>query len=233
MSTGLALVVLLSLSATGFHDHAPRSGVCCEGCGGRSSAAKVAIRVLRTSPRANAREDAAETLRKFDWRRHPEAVLALCDALLLDPKDDVREEAAESLKKMAPCVPMAHAALSRAAASDPEDDVRDEARDALKSLGRRCLVECQVCGPPTYGPALQVPSAIPSEWVPILAPAPVTTPAPSTVPATEPVLEAIPPSANPTSGVPNASPLPDVPPPPPTPYVPPGPVSSGRIRRVR
>ena len=233
MSTSLALVVLLGVSTTGFHDHGARKVACCEGCGGQPSSLQNAIRVLRTSPKWKARDDAADALRKFDWRRHPEAVLALCDALLLDPKDDVREEAAESLKKMAPCVPMAHAALSQAAASDPEDDVREEARDALKSIGKRCVVECQVCGPPTAGAVVHGPAAIPPDWMPILAPDRGAFPSPAPVPDTSPVLEAIPPTTIPPTTVPNASPLSDTPPPPPTPYVPAGPVSSRGRSRVR
>ncbi len=225
--TASLVVVLLGVSATGFHDHGPRRAVCCEGCGGQPSALTAAIRTLRTSPKWRARDDAAEALGKFDWRRHPEAALALSDALLLDPKDDVREEAAESLKKMAPCVPMVHAALSQAAAGDPEDDVREEARDALKAVGRRCVVDCQVCGP---HPTVQ---AIPPDWTPILAPDRGAFPAPSPVIETGPALEAIPPTTNPPSTVPDASPLPDTPPPPPTPYVPPGPVGARNRGRLR
>src|SRR4051794_13841057 len=87
----LGLYVVLSTSAVGSHDH---RGPKCDECGARSAAASREIQVLRTSRKKGDREDAAEDLRKFDWRRHPEAVLALSDALVLDPSDDVREQAA-------------------------------------------------------------------------------------------------------------------------------------------
>ena len=226
MSASLGLVALLGLSATGFHDHGTPRGACCEGCAGRPSALQAEVRTLRTSPRWKARDDAAEALRKFDWRRHPEAVFALRDALLADPKDDVREEAAESLKKMGACVPMVHEALSRAAATDPEDDVRDEARDALKAIGRRCVVECRVCGSSPAGA-----KAVPPDWVPILEPGrrvfpSTTTPAFDRGPALEPI-----PSATPPPALPDA----DIPPPPPTPYRPESPIGprAGVGSRVR
>ena len=222
MSATLTFAVLLGLSATGFHDHGTPRGACCEGCAGRFSALQAQIRTLRTSPRWKARDDAAGGLRKFDWRRHPEAVFALRDALLADPKDDVREEAAESLKKMGACVPMVHEALSLAASSDPEEDVRDEARDALKSIGKRCVVQCQVCGPPPAGPVSTRARTVPTDWLPILAPGQGAFPSTPT-PALEsgPALEPIPPATLPP-------PLPDadVPPPPPTPYKPEAPVGS-------
>ena len=187
--------------------------------------------MLRTSPRWKARDDAAEALRKYDWRRHPEAVFALRDALLLDPKDDVREEAAESLKKMAPAIPMIHEALIQAASGDPEDDVRDEARDALKAIGKRCVVECQACGPSKAGPVVRLPRTIPPEWLPILVPGQGPFPAAAnTVPIPEagPVLEPIPPST-----LPRALPDPDVPPPPPTPYNAPATSRAGTGSRPR
>src|SRR4051812_12656140 len=145
--TSLGLFVAIGVSAVGSHDHRGAKAVACGECGAEASRAGKAIQVLRTSRKKGAREDAAEDLRKLDWRRHPEAVLALSDALVLDPSDDVREEAAESLGKMAPCVPAAHEALSRAASGDPDHGVRKEARKALGAMGRRCLADCRVCGP--------------------------------------------------------------------------------------
>ena len=131
---------------------------------------------------------------------------------MLDPSDDVREEAAESLEKMAACVPAAHEALSRAASGDPDHGVRKEARKALAALGRRCIADCQVCGPLPTGSVIQGPTIIPPDWMPILAPGPFARPAsPRRPPADEPQLEPLPPA------LPDASPLPDVPPPPPTP----------------
>ena len=215
--------ILVGLSATGLHDHGAPSRPCCEGCGGRPSALQAEIRTLRTSPRWKSRDDAADALRKFDWKQHPEAVFALCDALLLDPKDDVREEAAESLKKMAPCVPMVHEALRRASVNDPNDDVREEARDALKSLGKRCVVDCQVCGPPSANSVGRGSREIPPGWLPILVPNRGAFPANGPAPETGPLLEAIP-----SNTLPPALPNPDVPPPPPTPYQP----AAGAERRA-
>jgi hypothetical protein len=184
------------------------------------------IRILRTSPRWKARDAAAEALRKYDWRRHPEAVFALRDALLLDPKDDVREEAAESLKKMAPALPMIHEALIQASSVDPEDDVRDEARDALKAIGKRCVVECQACGPPRAGQVVHRSQSIPPEWLPILVPNQGAFQTP--VPDAGPLLEAIPPST-----LPRALPDSDLPPPPPTPYNVPATSRAGTDSRPR
>src|SRR5262249_4676109 len=103
-------------------------------------------------------------------------------------------------------------ALIQAASGDPEDDVRDEARDALKAIGRRCVVECQACGPPRAGQVVRRSQPIPPDRLPILAPgqgAFSRAPAPDSGAAPE----VIPPSTRP-----RALPDPDVPPPPPTPY---------------
>jgi hypothetical protein len=220
----LGLFVAIGVSAVGSHDHRGPKPASCDECGARSSAVRKEIQILRTSRKKGDREDAAENLRKFDWRRHPEAVLALSDALVLDPSDDVREEAAESLGKMAPCVPAAHEALSRAASRDPDHDVRKKARKAMGALGRRCIADCQVCGPLPTGPVIQGPSTIPPDWMPIVSPGPFNRPAPTPAPADEPRLEPLPPT------LPNASPLSDVPPPPPTPVRMEGPVGAN-VRR--
>jgi hypothetical protein len=215
----LGLFVAIGVSAVGSHDHRGPKPASCDECGARSSAVRKEIQILRTSRKKGDREDAAENLRKFDWRRHPEAVLALGDALVLDPSDDVREEAAESLGKMAPCVPAAHEALSRAA-RDPDHGVRKEARRAMSALGRRCIADCQVCGPSPTGSVIQGPTSIPPDWLPILAPGPFARPTPAPTPADEPQLEALP------RTLPDVSPLPDVPPPPPTPVRLEGPVGA-------
>ena len=228
MTTSLGVAVLIGLSTTSSHDRGRPSNGCCEGCAGRPSALSAEVRILRTSPRWKARDDAAEALRKYDWRRHPEAVFALRDALLFDPKDDVREEAAESLGKMAPAIPMVHEALGRAASGDPEDDVRDEARDALKAIGKRCVADCQACGLSRAGQAVRQSEPIPAEWLPILIPGPGAFPAESTVPDTGPALEPIPPNT-----LPRALPDPDVPPPPPTPYNAPATSRAGSRSRPR
>lgn len=218
----LGLFVAIGVSAIGSHDHRGSKPAPCDECGAEASRAGKAIQVLRTSRKEGAREDAAEDLRKFDWRRHPEAVLALSDALVSDPSDDVREEAAESLGKMAPCVPAAHEALSLAAARDPDHGVRKEARQALGAMGRRCIADCRVCGPLPTAPRFQGPSTIPPDWMPILSPGPFSRPTPA--PADEPQLEPLTPTP------PNASPLSDVPPPPPTPVRMDGPVGAN-VRR--
>jgi hypothetical protein len=210
----LGLFVVIGASAVGSHDHRGPKPPSCDECGAKSAAVRKEIQILRTSRKKGDREDAAEDLRKFDWRRHPEAVLALCDALVLDPSDDVREEAAESLGKMAPCVPAAHEALSRAASRDPDHGVRKEARKAMTAMtamGRRCIADCQVCGPLPDSSVIQGPTIIPPDWMPILSPGPFARPVPTPTPAEEPQLEPLPPT------LPNVSPLPDVPPPPPTP----------------
>jgi hypothetical protein len=220
----LGLFVVIGASAVGSHDHRGPKPPSCDECGAKSAAVRKEIQVLRTSRKKGDREDAAEDLRKFDWRRHPEAVLALSDALVLDPSDDVREEAAESLGKMAPCVPAAHEALIRAASRDPDHGVRKKARKALESLGRRCIADCRVCGPLPTGSVIQGPTIIPPDWMPILSPGPFVRPSPTPDPADQPQLEALP------RALPDVSPLPDVPPPPPAPIRLEGPVEA-KVRR--
>lgn len=176
IATTLGLALLLGSSATagGHGQRVPVSDLC-QFCGVDGRATLPLIAQLQSAPRWQMRDNAAHALRKFDWRRHPEVVYALCDAMLLDPKDDVRAEAAESLKEMRPCVPVAHEALRRAA-RDRDDDVREEARDALRSLKRRCVADCGVCGPIPAGVVIQGPGSIPDPWLPLLAPMPGAVP---------------------------------------------------------
>jgi hypothetical protein len=179
---GLSLILGLASTGGGGHGHRASAPSICQACGVDGRATLPLIAQLQLAPRWQARDNAAHALRKFDWRRHPEVVYALCDALLLDPKDDVREEAAEALKEMKACVPVAHEALRQAAVRDPKDDVREEAREALKSMKRRCLADCRVCGPLPTNVMIQGPNVIPENWLPMIAPAPGPVVVPSPVP---------------------------------------------------
>ncbi|WP_435011639.1 HEAT repeat domain-containing protein [Tundrisphaera lichenicola] len=198
---------LIGVSATGSDHHrrtGPRPVVDAQTV---SSPIVQDIISLRNSPKEDDREDAAEDLRKFDWRRHPEVVQALSDALSLDPSDDVREEAAESLGKMRPFVPIVHESLLRASTIDPDRGVRKEARKALGSLGRRCIVDCPICGPLPTGSVIQGPTIIPPAWMPWLVPDSSDRNRSETTPSDEPLPPALP----------DPSTLSDEPPPPPTP----------------
>lgn len=171
-------LVMLALATMGAHGpRGPKAGRC-ESCGVEASVVRSQVLALRSSPKRRARDRAAQALARCNWRCHPEAVLALCDALRLDPDDDVREEAAESLGKMRPFVPIVHETLRRAAEADPEDDVREEARDALANLGRRCIADCPICGPLPTGSVFLAPTVIPPGWLEIIAPDPAPMPVP-------------------------------------------------------
>jgi hypothetical protein len=222
ISANLGLALILGLAATGLDDHKnPRPGRC-DDCGVETGSVLRRIQVLQGSPREEAREDAAEDLRKLDWRCHPGAVLALSEALIRDPSHDVREEAAESLGRMAPCVPAAHEALSRAAAVDPDRGVRKEARKALGSMGRGCMAACRACGPASAGSVFPAPPIIPDDWMPFLAPGKGPTQARLTIPDQDPGprLEPLPPALPDLT-----SPIETVPPPP-TPVPLEGPIGS-------
>ncbi|MHC5540489.1 HEAT repeat domain-containing protein, partial [Singulisphaera rosea] len=116
LATTLGALLLSSQSLLGFHGHHGKAKGSCDLCGAEKSEVMREIVRLQRSWRWQERDDAAEELREFDWRCHPEVVGALVFALLNDRNEEVREEAAESLAKMAPCLPEAHLALSRAAA---------------------------------------------------------------------------------------------------------------------
>jgi hypothetical protein len=148
MMASVYTIVLLAGAAAGGLLHKDRGPGCCDACGVNTARIWREIATLEACPKWRERDDAAQELREFDWRCHPEIVPALAAALLRDCEEEVREEAAESLAKLAPCVPMAHEALHRAAASDPDHATRKWARRALARLERsRCEGVCRVCGP--------------------------------------------------------------------------------------
>lgn len=119
--------------------------VVCDECGVREAAVVSAIRCLTTSPRDEAREEAARALGHVKWSCHPEVITALSGALLRDPDWSVREQAAEALTRRGACDPEAHEALARAASRDPKLCVRLKARKGLRVMAGRCEGACAVC----------------------------------------------------------------------------------------
>src|SRR4051794_34995049 len=108
-------LLLLAPSTVGLHGHHDSGRAICDSCGVQESVALATITRLQTSPRWRERHNAAHALRRYDWRCHPDVVGALAFSMLNDTCEEVREEAAQSLTRMAPCLPVAHAALDRAA----------------------------------------------------------------------------------------------------------------------
>lgn len=146
-------LIPVTLSALGLHGHHDSRVVVCDRCGVENTVVLATVTRMQTSPRWRERHNAAHALRRFDWRCHPEAVGALAYSLLNDRSEEVREEAAQSLTRMAPCLPVAHAALEQAARSDPDHATRRWARKALAAMGNRCEGACQVCAPSLVGEA--------------------------------------------------------------------------------
>ncbi len=179
LATALGMILILGQDATG--THGPKKPAArCESCGAGAAALDAEARTLRESPRWRARDRAARALREADWKCHPDAVLALCDALAKDRDPRVREEAAGSLRRMAPRVPVVHEALERATTSDPVGDVRKQARKAIEALGKRCVADCRICGPLPTGSVIHGPTIIPPGWMPWIAPDPApSSPAPA------------------------------------------------------
>lgn len=147
LTATLGTVLVLAQSAIGLPGHHVSGPGSCDSCGVEKTVPVAMIARLQGSPRWRERHNAAHALRRFDWQCHPEVVGALAYSLLNDPCEEVREEAAQSLTRMAPCLPVAHAALERAARCDPDSATRRWARRALSALGNRCAAACQVCGP--------------------------------------------------------------------------------------
>jgi hypothetical protein len=151
LTATIGTALILGQAALGGHGHHDARAGACDSCGARNGVVLATLAKLQTSPRWRERDDAANDLRDFDWHCHPEVVEALAFTLLNDPEEEVREEAAESLAKMAPCLPVAHAALSRAAECDRDHATRHWARKGLKAIRGRCEGACQVCGPDAGG----------------------------------------------------------------------------------
>jgi len=154
----IGTALLVSQVLLGGHGHHKARVEECDRCGERDAQLVATLMTLQTCPQWRERDDAAHDLRDYDWRIHPEVVEALSFALLNDPEEEVREEAAESLTKMAPGLPVAHAALSRAAKCDRDLATRHWAKKGLKALPGPCESACQVCGPDALGePGLSGP----------------------------------------------------------------------------
>jgi HEAT repeats len=200
MATFSAIVLVAEAAVGGAWHHDRGSGGSCDRCGVNPARIWGEITTLQSCPRWRARDDAAHALRRFDWRCHPEVVVALATALRRDCEEEVREEAAQSLEKLAPCVPIAHEALCQAAVRDPDDDTRERAREALSRLRRRCVGDCRICGP----------IAVPVD-APIVVPVPIPEgPIPAIPPVTPPLdpLEDLPPlPSSPSPFVPSSSAL--------------------------
>ncbi|WP_406696742.1 HEAT repeat domain-containing protein [Singulisphaera sp. Ch08] len=149
LTATIGTALIICQSALGGHGHHGSKVEACDSCGEKSGVILATVSRLQTSPRWRERDDAANDLRDFDWRCHPEIVGVLAFTLLNDPEEEVREEAAESLAKMAPCLPVAHSALSQAAENDRDFATRHWARKGLKALRGRCEGTCEVCVPGT------------------------------------------------------------------------------------
>ncbi len=133
----------------------------CDTCGVPSLRVLGLVETLQSHPRWRTRDDAAHELREFDWRCHPEILLALSSAMLTDCEEEVREEAAESLAKIepSPCTPEVHAALARAVECERDFCARKWAKRGLSRLGKRCEGACATCEvmPTGYEPAIRAP----------------------------------------------------------------------------
>ena len=177
VTTSFGLILMVAQAAVGFGHHGRKAGDC-DRCGAVSAAVDAEIRTLQGASRWRTRDNAAHALRKFDWRCHPEAALALVGAMLHDCEEEVREEAAESLARLAPCLPEVHLALARAAELDPDHATRKWARRGLRALGDRCQGDCLACDP-APGLPVRVSRPVPTihvEPLPPLETAPVSPP---------------------------------------------------------
>jgi hypothetical protein len=153
---------MLGCAFGGHHDRPAPLVACCDTCGARPAVVAGLIQQLRAHPNWKCRDDAAHALRDFDWRCHPEIVLALSEAVLRDCEEEVREEAAESLAKIgpAPCLPEVHAALARAAECDPDHATRKWTRRGLQRVAKHCRADCALCdaGPVPTGLTVAPPA---------------------------------------------------------------------------
>ena len=150
MSTTLAIWLLTTSCLGCGHrtavDLTPTVAVC-EVSNRETNALRQTIEVLEHGARPRSRDKAARLLRKFDERSHPEIVAAWVNALRNDCAGKVREEAAESLSKLSFCEAVVHESLVFAADHDPDRGTRHAAKRGLKRLSRRCVGDCDVCGP--------------------------------------------------------------------------------------
>ncbi len=136
---------------------------------------------LKADPDVHKRIAAAEELRQYDAKAHPEIPAILIDVLQHDDKPEVRSEVAATLGKLRPTSPEVAQALEQALGSDKSSKVRWQARTALwhyRLGGYR--------SPKEEGPAMPPPT---NKEPPLAAPgpssqpvgpksAPVVTPAP-------------------------------------------------------
>lgn len=131
---------------------------------------EASTRATRPSSSWRGRDRALRGLEAVDWHRHPEVASTLADALRRDDDARVRAGAARVLGRMVVDLPSSHVALADAARSDPARSVRKEAARALAAKGRRCVVDCPLCGPlprnsVIIGPTIRLPA-----WVGPAAP---------------------------------------------------------------
>lgn len=200
MMAAFGLGVVLAVSIGTIHGGHDRVVAECSDCGAEQAAVQEKVDKLRTSSHWIARRKAARSLRGYDWRRHPEAVEALADAVRCDRQCLVRQEAAESLGKMKPCLPVAHETLARAAEADPSLIARCAAKKALKAVGKSCVEPCDVCegdvefgdeippllDEPGFSPLPALPegsSVVPETSLEPLAPTSFSTPIPPLTPS--------------------------------------------------
>lgn len=178
IASWLGASILFAQSVVGGHGHGQRASEanCCTRCGVAMPELVAQVNRLQTALKWRDRERAAHSLRRFDWKCHPEIVDVLASALLNDKHEEVREEAAQSLTRMAPCTVFAHEALARAAASDSDRSTRRCAAKGLKALTRHCGAGCRGCAVLADTPT-RPPSATPAvdreiEVIPSLEPLP-------------------------------------------------------------
>jgi hypothetical protein len=89
------------------------------------------IITVKTDKDERKRADAADELRQFDPKSHPDVMPILIDVLLNDPSPSVRVNAAQSLTKLRPVSQQAGWALEQALANDSSTRVRLQARTSL------------------------------------------------------------------------------------------------------
>lgn len=150
------LFSLIMISGAATHDS--ESNNLCSECQVDSVLIQVEVERLRSATKWQSRLEAAEALGLVRWQCHPEVVDSLVEVLRADKKAKVRAEAAGSLGRMVPNLPSSHVALRDASKSDPVASVRKGASRALAAKGRRCVVDCPICGPLPKGEVITGPS---------------------------------------------------------------------------